>query len=686
MPPARSPFTVAHMLRVFAAVAGAVLLALSAVSAVSAAAMLRALAAVAAAVLLALSVVSPAHAQHAADNPVVSAEDAFGLTLGLESIGMYSPGQVRGFSPQSAGNVRIDGLYFDQQGPLSNRVIEGSSIRVGVSEIGYAFPAPTGIVDYNLRHTGDGTPGATIIANGGPYGAAGLSIDGSVPVIGKELLLPIGVSSQVSTMTPYGPYPGYTSSVTSAGATPQWSPNDRVTVRALLDWQETRNATTFPLFFPAGDFLPPAISRGYLGQDWAQGRSVTENLGALVAAQLNRNWSLRAGVFHSSADNPLSFADLYTDIQPNGLSEHLVVGYPDQSVSSTSGELRLTGRFTAGNWHHEVILLTRGRDILARYGGEDVVDVGSTLIGTRLQVPEPSFTYSARTDDRSRLWSIGSAYHVDWRGVAELEAGIQQEDYRKTVTSPGAPQAELTDRPLRAYGNSAFALARSLTLYAGYTQGLEDSGVAPSVAQNRGAILPASLTWQVDSGLRYVLTPQFKVIAGVYELQKPYFNPDTNGIDRELGVQQAKGAELSISGKEIAHFDINVGVLAAKVSIVGQNLAAEGVGPIALGQPRLQYVANLHYTVPSWPALSLDLAATHFGSQPASIDNGIYSPAVTWLNLGGRYKFSLLGKNSTLRVQIQNLPNSYWWTNVYTPGVFQWPGPRTVFAYLTTDL
>src|ERR1700757_5321094 len=74
-----------------------------------------------------------ARAQHASDNPVSTADDAYGLTLGLESVGIYSPGLVRGFNPQAAGNVRIDGLYFDQQGALSNRVIEGSSIKAGVS-------------------------------------------------------------------------------------------------------------------------------------------------------------------------------------------------------------------------------------------------------------------------------------------------------------------------------------------------------------------------------------------------------------------------------------------------------------------------------------------------------------------------------------------------------------------------
>ena len=638
------------------------------------------------AVLALIFHVTAAHSQHASDNPVATAEDAFGLTLGLESIGMYSPGQVRGFSPQAAGNVRIDGLYFDQQGTLSNRVIEGSTIRVGVSEIGYAFPAPTGIVDYELRRPGDGTPSATVIVNGGPYDARGISIDANVPLMGTELLLPVGVSTQVSTGTPFGNYPGYTSSVTNAGVTPQWSPNDKVTVRALADWQQTRNATTFPLFFTAGDFLPPRMYRGYLGQNWAKGRSLSENFGALVAARLSDRWSLAAGIFRSISDNPVSFADLYTAVQPNGQSDHLVVGFPDQSAASTSGEVRLRGRFQAGAWRHELIFLARGRDVVAHYGGDDAVDLGPVIIGTSTQLPEPTFTYAQRTSDRTKLWSIGSAYHIDWRGLAELEVGLQEENYRKTVISPGIPRSALTDHPLRAYANSAVALTRRLTFYAGYTQGLEDSGIAPSAAVNRGAVLPASRTWQVDSGVRYLVTPRFKVITGVYELQKPYFNLDTSGIDRDLGVQRARGVELSISGQQIAHFDINTGILAQKVAIVGSDLAAEGVGPIAIGQPRLQYVADVNYTLPWWPALSLDLGAVHFGSQPASVNNRIYTPAVTQLNVGGRYKFSLFGRNSTLRVQIQNAPDSYWWTNVFTPGDFEWPGPRTVFAYVTTDL
>jgi iron complex outermembrane receptor protein len=172
----------------------------------------------------------------------------------------------------------------------------------------------------------------------------------------------------------------------------------------------------------------------------------------------------------------------------------------------------------------------------------------------------------------------------------------------------------------------------------------------------------------------------------VYELQKPYFNLDTANIDRELGVQRAKGFELSIAGVAFQHLHINAGILEAKVSIVGHDLAAECVGPVAVGQPRMQYVANLDYALPWWPALSLDAGAIHFGSEPASVDNRIYSPQVTQWNLGGRYKAEAFGKHFTWRVLLENVPNSSKWTNVYTPGYFLWPGPRTVFAYLTADL
>jgi iron complex outermembrane receptor protein len=626
-------------------------------------------------------------AQHAGDNPEATADDAFGLTLGLETIGMYGPGSIRGFNPQIAGNVRIDGLYFDQQGGLSNRVVEGSTIRVGLSEIGYAFPAPTGIVDYDLRSVGDASKAtASVVASDGPFEGRGLSVDGSVPLLSGEVQIPLGASYQVTAQqTPVGGYPGYTADVSNVGTTPQWKISDRVTVRALFDWTEITNGKAMPVIFTAGDYLPPDITRGYIGQQWARNRAVAENYGGLIDAKLSSHWTLTGGVFRSFADNSVNYTDVYANVQPDGIGEHYLIGSPQQRVASNSGEVRLTGHFPEGVWSQDVVVLARGRDTWNAYGGSDVIDAGEAYIGQGAQVAEPDFSYSARTIDHTELWSTGVAYQAKWSGRGELALGIQRESYDKEVNSPGEPVAQLIDNPLRAYGSLAAVLTPWATGYAGYTQGLEDSGVAPSTAENRGTILPAARTWQTDAGFRFLLTPKLKLIAGIFQITKPYFNFDTGNEDRQLGVQRARGLELSLAGEPIPNLHVTAGALIGHVVIVGSDLAADGVGHTAFGQAREQGVLNADYDFKRWPRFSADFTINHAGATPAAVDDGVYAPAVTAYALGARYRFTINGGPATLRLSAQNITNAFVWVTGYNPGYYEF-APRSLFAYLTWDV
>jgi outer membrane receptor protein involved in Fe transport len=108
------------------------------------------------------------------------------------------------------------------------------------------------------------------------------------------------------------------------------------------------------------------------------------------------------------------------------------------------------------------------------------------------------------------------------------------------------------------------------------------------------------------------------------------------------------------------------------------------VGSIAFGQPRVQATINADYKFPRWPAVSADLTIYHFGAAPASVDDATVDPALTALNLGARYRFTLLGAPATLRVQVQNLTNAYYWNMALSPGFAQF-APRTLFGYLTAD-
>src|SRR4051812_47912126 len=89
--------------------------------------------------------------ERSTDNAVTQAEDGFGFSVGRETLGIYSAGNVRGFSPTAAGNVRIDGLYFDPAASLTSAISNSTSIKVGLSAQGYPFAAPSGIVDYRLN-------------------------------------------------------------------------------------------------------------------------------------------------------------------------------------------------------------------------------------------------------------------------------------------------------------------------------------------------------------------------------------------------------------------------------------------------------------------------------------------------------------------------------------------------------
>jgi iron complex outermembrane receptor protein len=348
--------------------------------------------------------------------------------------------------------------------------------------------------------------------------------------------------------------------------------------------------------------------------------------------------------------------------------------------------VRLTGHYPQSGWSEDIVLLARGRDTWSAYGGSDVVPVpGPAYIGQGRQVAEPDFTYSARTVDHTELWSTGLAYQAQWPGRGDLALGLQRESYDKMVSSPGEPVAELTDNPLRAYGSVAAILTPWVTGYAGYTQGLEDSGVAPPTAENRGEILPAARTWQSDAGLRFLLTSKVKLIAGVFEITKPYFNFDTSNVDRQLGLQRARGLELSLSGEIITNLHLTAGALFGHVVIIGPDLATEGVSHNAFGQARDQGVLNADYDFQRWSHLSADVTLIHAGATPAAVNDAIEAPAVTMLSLGARYRFTIRGSAATLRLSAQNVTNAFVWVTGYTPGYFEF-APRSIFGYLTWDV
>src|SRR5689334_21946429 len=279
---------------------------------------------------------APAFAQdHTGDNAITQAEDAFGFSVGRETLGIYNAGNARGFSPTAAGNVRIDGLYFDPQYQLPGTLIDNVSIKVGLSAQGYPFVAPSGIVDYALIRPGDKS-GASIITNFDSFGTLGVEVDGTLPV-GSKLSLGYGLNAT------HVEFPDGTNNFNhTESLIARWRPASGIEILPFWSINNDYHDEAGTFYVPAGDFLPKLPKQRHNeGAKWADYRYTGFNTGVLASARIAENWLIRAGAFRSDNDLKHSFANLLVDEQPDGTGERVLFADPPNKQVSDSGEVRL---------------------------------------------------------------------------------------------------------------------------------------------------------------------------------------------------------------------------------------------------------------------------------------------------------------------------------------------------------
>ncbi|PKP96226.1 MAG: TonB-dependent receptor [Alphaproteobacteria bacterium HGW-Alphaproteobacteria-13] len=625
----------------------------------------------------------PAFAQRTEDNAVTAADDAFGTSIGNESIGLYSSSRVRGFSPVSAGNVRIEGIYFDRQGWITNRLVAGSSIRVGLSAQGYPFPAPTGIVDYRLRNVAE-RPLVSVVAGSFAYGAPTLEVDAQLPIDGKRLGVAFGASLSHEEY-----YEGADARYFRAAIIPRWRPSDTVEVIPFWSVGIGRDEEVAPTIISAGAFTPPeAPRRHYFGQDWAKTDSRSTNAGVIAKARIGRNWAVTGGIFRSIYSNEGYFAQLFLGTTPEGRTHAQVIADPGQRYASTSGEIRVSRSFTEGPRLHTLHASVRARRLDNRYGGEaDPIDLGERQLGEAIPVPFPGpFAFGEVTRDHVRQTTVGLAYDGRWKGVGELSLGIQRANYSKTIDLPGdLPDTRAEDQPWLFNASVAAHLTNAIALYAGYTRGLEESGLAPNNAANRNEALPAIRTRQADAGIRWTISPRMKLVAGVFDVRKPYFSTDEANAYTVLGDVRHRGAELSLSGNPVDGLNIVAGAVLMQPRVTGEAVELGRVGRKPLGQPATVLRVNADYRFAFLPGLSVDLALSWYGSRPASRDNLVSVDPYAMIDIGARYRFKLGKSPATFRVQMQNVTNRYVW-DVVGSNSYGLMDKRRVSAFLAVDI
>ena len=626
--------------------------------------------------------VGVALAQRVDENAVAQASDAFGIAVGSEKTGLYSSDDIRGFNPVDAGNARIEGLYFDQLDRITQRLLDGNTIHVGISAQHYPFPAPTGIVDYALTVPGEKFSGSLDVETG-EYGGPRFALDMKIPLAGSKLGLVAGIGARHQVQGHGG-----TARLSNFGALLAWQPYEGAQVLAFTGSIYTRSDEARASLFPAGDFLPPVVPRRtFLGQLWS-GKDFDIHTSGMIAKMPMGEFRLEAALFQSRRVTMATFADLVTGVGTDGTSlGRTIIADGNNRDNSTSGEVRLQRAWQSNAFRHVLTASLRGRSKDRQFGGAQRIALGaSSAVQTDFR-PRPAITLGPENSDKVRQVTYGLSYDMTWAGRGSLNLGLAQSRYRKSVdfADPLAADVATRDSPLLWNVSASLVATPRLALYASFVKGQEEALIAPEIASNRSEAPPAIRTKQIEAGLRYAITPTLALVAGVFSIRKPYYNLDPALRYRQLGTLENRGIEVSLAGKLAPGLSLVAGSVFLDPRISGEAIDNGLIGRKPVGSLKRRTIVNLDWrSMAGNGPWSVDVGYDGRGSRAGNAANSLFAPARNTLHLGGRYRFDLFSTRALVRVAVTNLFNEYSWV-VNSSGGFLYSDPRAASVQLIAD-
>ncbi|MGH8178392.1 MAG: TonB-dependent receptor domain-containing protein [Steroidobacter sp.] len=605
-----------------------------------------------------------AYAQATA-NAVVSAEDAFGSSEGDESVGIYDQSSVRGFNLEAAGNYRINGQYFVKNSGVSSFFLERTTVRIGYNTLSLDYPGPSGAVDYKLRDPALGETSQLTIGMD-PYEQPFAELHFKHRNPAETFSASLGASSRFRWANEQG---GEGRDALLAG-TARMTLNDRVHLQAFGgEYRYRRNGRFRVALTPGADSLPQQIERGrYLGLPWATEEGARRIFGGLANLDLRNGWSARAiGVFSQEApDSKFTQRLLVSDAESPAQSSYIVS--PEQRSHSYSAGLRLGRTFLTEGAAHNLALSARWRDSRSRYGGEQVIETGPTVLGeASAAIPFLESTNSrANLHDHIEQQGVGLSYQLALGRRLKANGGVTYSDYEKHFSNDAGASTSSQSTPWLYNFGAAARLTGRVELYGSYSRGLEEAGTAPATASNANAILEATIATQRELGFRFAVHPDVTLILAGFDTRKPQAGVNSaSGAHEFVGDVRHRGIETSLSGALTSKLSAVAGAVYTDAVVSGVNVDSGIVGAQPVNVPEWRAIANLNYALS--PAFSVDVGVEYVGERAAVSgtrsdrrDQLLLSDSAV-VDLGARYRIDAYELPVIVRAQLLNAFDEFDW-------------------------
>jgi iron complex outermembrane receptor protein len=615
-------------------------------------------------------VAGPAMAQESA---VRAAADAFGERVGIEQIGLYNEGQVRGFDLGASGAYRINDAYFSRAAPLNDPVLAGVGVRVGVNAARLAYPAPSGVVNYRLREPGPANQ-VSIGAGMRDYETPTVELNGSwkddddrVGFAGGVVWRPIARWGA-----------GTEGEAVDLGLVGRFRISENQTVRAFgaYYWRAYDGDIAIR---PAERAVPPSARRTHnYSPDWATVEGVNANIGVLYDGDFGP-WAVDVSAFRSIWDADRSDFTLI-EADRNGDATGKTMLAPPRRNTSDSAEARLSRVFATGALNHML-----SGSVRARRSEVDLVTTMNVPLGrlTLRTNPAPSVEplwAGARGKDVVEQVTASAGYGLVWADKLQVRLGAHRTRYDKDVLTVSGVRTQGVNEATLYNASAIWSFTPRTAVFGSWVTGLEESGVAPNTATNAFDVLPPVEAEQFELGLRQAVTSDLTFIGAVFDVSKPTPGFRADGSYGLVGQVRHRGVEGSLAGRIGEGTNVVLGAVYFDPRVSGPLVDAGIVGDTSSGISNLVLNGSVEQQLSAgW---SVDAQFTYWGERWADTANTFKTPAVPQLSIGARRRFEIAGRPAQFRALASNVTNAngYW---ASSSGIL-WPvGERTVRAMLT---
>lgn len=329
-----------------------------------------------------------------------------------------------------------------------------------------------------------------------------------------------------------------------------------------------------------------------------------------------------------------------------------------QIYENTNGRAEINGAFDTGSITHNVTVgFSRNRlyqpDFTTYYfvATQYLYDPTQTLPLKASGTPK---AFYAQT-----VWNTGT-YAFDRVALGErweVTVGLRRSNYQSTQA--GTPGYDTTKNTPSA--SAVFKLGTKSSLYASYIEGLESAGSAPATAENAYQALPAAVSRQSELGYRHRFDNEALLSVAAFDIRQPSAGLNADNVYALNGRARYRGVEFSAQGYVLPRLSI----AASGVWLHARQV--DSTDPTVLGKtpentPRTTASLFVAYDIASAPGLSVNTGAYYTASRPINNQDQAWIGGYTLFTAGTRYRTTVMGKDVTLQLNIENLGGKHYWS------------------------